>query len=89
MGTYDSGSPVFSIKQLSEGIKTGEISPTELVESALDRIKRLNPFLNAFITIIEEDELYKQAQNAEKEISIGKYRGPLHGIPFRLKILFT
>jgi aspartyl-tRNA(Asn)/glutamyl-tRNA(Gln) amidotransferase subunit A len=85
VGTDDSGSPVFSIKHLSERIRTGDISPTELVESALDRINKLNPFLNAFITIIEEDELYRQAQTAEKEISIGKYRGPLHGIPFSIK----
>jgi aspartyl-tRNA(Asn)/glutamyl-tRNA(Gln) amidotransferase subunit A len=81
----DSASPIFSIKHLSEGIKTGQISPTELIEVSVDRIKKLNPTLNAFITIIEEDELYKQAQTAEKEISLGKYRGPLHGIPFSIK----
>ncbi len=85
MGTDDSASPVFSIKHLSERIKTGELSPTELVESTLDRMKKLNPILNAFITIIEEDEVYRQAQIAEKEISLGKYRGPLHGIPFSIK----
>jgi aspartyl-tRNA(Asn)/glutamyl-tRNA(Gln) amidotransferase subunit A len=79
------GSPIFSIKLLSERIKTGQISPTELIEVSLDRIKKLNPTLNAFITIIGEDELYKQAQIAENEISRGKYRGPLHGIPFSIK----
>ncbi len=78
-------SPIFSMKRLSEKIKTGQLSPTELVESSLDKIKKLNPIYNAFITIIEEDEIYKQAQTAEREISLGQYRGPLHGIPFSIK----
>ena len=80
-----SASPIFSIKLLSERIKAGQISPTELIEVSLDRIKKLNPILNAFITIIREDKLYKQAQIAENEIRLGNYRGPLHGIPFSIK----
>lgn len=75
----------FSIKHISERIITGKTSPTELVKVSLERIKKLNSNLNAFITIIGEDELYKQAQIAENEIRIGKYRGPLHGIPFSIK----
>ena len=74
-----------SIKHLSEGIKTGKILPTELVDVSVERIKKMNPSLNAFITVIEEDELYRQAQIAENEIRLGKYRGPLHGIPFSIK----
>jgi aspartyl-tRNA(Asn)/glutamyl-tRNA(Gln) amidotransferase subunit A len=86
LGVIDGlASPIFSIKCLSEKIKTGQISPTELVEASLDKIKKLNPIYNAFITIIEDDEIYKQAQTAEKEISLGQYRGPLHGIPFSIK----
>jgi aspartyl-tRNA(Asn)/glutamyl-tRNA(Gln) amidotransferase subunit A len=81
----DLASPIFSIKLLSEKIKTGQLSPTELVETSLDRIKKLNPIHNSFITIIGEDELYQQAQTAEREISLGQYRGPLHGIPFSIK----
>jgi aspartyl-tRNA(Asn)/glutamyl-tRNA(Gln) amidotransferase subunit A len=75
----------YSIKHLSEGIKTGKILPTELIEVSLDRIKMMNSSLNAFIIVIREDKLYKQAQIAENEIRIGKYRGPLHGIPFSVK----
>jgi aspartyl-tRNA(Asn)/glutamyl-tRNA(Gln) amidotransferase subunit A len=74
-----------SVKQLSEGIKTGKLLPTELVDVSVERIKKMNPNLNAFITVIEEDELYRQAQIAENEIRLGKYRGPLHGIPFSIK----
>lgn len=79
------GSPIFSIKRLSQRIKDGDISPTELIEVSLNKIKKLDPILNAFITVIERDKLFRQAQIAEKEISHGKYRGPLHGIPFSIK----
>jgi aspartyl-tRNA(Asn)/glutamyl-tRNA(Gln) amidotransferase subunit A len=81
-------SSLFSVKQLSEKIKLGEISPVDLVEVCLDRIKKFNPILNAFITVIEEEDIYKQAQIAEKEIKEGNYFGPLHGIPFSIKDIF-
>ena len=81
----NSGSAIFSIKHLSERIKSGQISRTDLIGVSLNRIKKLNPLLNAFITVVEEDKLYKQAQIADKEISLGKYRGPLHGLPFSIK----
>jgi Asp-tRNA(Asn)/Glu-tRNA(Gln) amidotransferase A subunit family amidase len=67
----DSTSPIFSIKHLSERIKTGQLSPTELIGASLDRIKKLNPILNAFITIIGDDELYKQARTAEARVTLG------------------
>jgi aspartyl-tRNA(Asn)/glutamyl-tRNA(Gln) amidotransferase subunit A len=78
---------ICSIKQLSEKIKTGEVSPIHLVEISFERIMRLNPLLNAFITIIKESA-YKEAQKAEKEIKQGNYIGPLHGIPFSIKDIF-
>jgi aspartyl-tRNA(Asn)/glutamyl-tRNA(Gln) amidotransferase subunit A len=81
-------SSLFSLKQLSERIKSGDVSPVDLVENCLDKIKILNPILNAFITIIKEEELHKQAQIAEKEIRQGNYRGLLHGIPFSIKDIF-
>jgi aspartyl-tRNA(Asn)/glutamyl-tRNA(Gln) amidotransferase subunit A len=79
---------LISLKQLSERIKNGDISPVDLVEVCFDRIKKFNPTLNAFISIIEKDALYKQAQMAETEIKRGKYLGPLHGIPFSIKDIF-
>jgi aspartyl-tRNA(Asn)/glutamyl-tRNA(Gln) amidotransferase subunit A len=81
-------SSLFSIRELSERIKSGDISPIDLVGICLNRIKILNPKLNAFITVIDEQQLYKQAQLAEKEIKQGKYRSPLHGIPFSIKDIF-
>lgn len=81
-------SSLFSIQQLSERIKSGEISPTDLIEESLDRIKKLNPILNSFITVIEKESLYDQSQIAEKEIKQGRYRSLLHGIPFSIKDIF-
>src|SRR5919199_650645 len=81
-------SSLLSLKQLSEGIETGEISPVDVIEVCLDRIKKFNPILNAFITVIDEETLYNQSQIAEKEIKHGKYYGPLHGIPFSIKDIF-
>jgi len=78
-------SSLFSLKQLSEKIEDRDVSPVDLVEISLNRIKKLNPILNAFITVIEEQQLYGQAQIAEKEIKQGNYLGPLHGVPFSIK----
>ena len=81
-------SSLLSLRQLSDGIKSGEISPVDLIEVCLDRIKKFNPILNAFITVIDEETLYDQSQIAEREIKHGKYYSPLHGIPFSIKDIF-
>ena len=78
----------FSLKQLSGRIKNGDLSPVDLLESCLDKTKKLNPILNAFITVVGEEDLYNKAQIAEKEIREGNYRSPLHGIPFSIKDIF-
>ena len=81
-------SSFLSLNQLSERIKSGEMSPVDLIEVCLGRIKKLNPILNAFITVIDEETLYNQSQIAEKEIKHGNYYSPLHGIPFSIKDIF-
>lgn len=73
-----------TIQSLSHGIRAREISPTELTHECLKRIEKLNPKLNAFITVLA-DQALDQARRAEQEIFRGKYRGPLHGIPIGLK----
>ena len=75
-----------TIKDLSKLISTREISPVDLIEATLERIARLNPALNAFITVLE-DSARQDAKNADLLIKEGKYRGPLHGIPVSLKDL--
>ena len=72
------------ITALANLIRTGEISPVELIESAFAEIDRRNPRLNAFITLCREESL-KGARQAEREIREGHIRGPLHGIPIALK----
>jgi len=75
-----------SIIELAPRLKRGEISPVELTRNCLDRIEKLNPSLNAFITVTAESAL-AEARAAETEIARGEWRGPLHGIPVALKDL--
>jgi aspartyl-tRNA(Asn)/glutamyl-tRNA(Gln) amidotransferase subunit A len=76
-----------SITKVSELIRQGKVSPVELVTLCLERIERLNPKLNAFITVTAAQVL-KEAQEAEKEIKGGNWKGPLHGIPVGVKDFF-
>ena len=61
---------------MSEKIENLEISPVELVESCLIRIKKLDLLYNTFISIANENDIYETARNAEREIKLGCYRGP-------------
>jgi Asp-tRNA(Asn)/Glu-tRNA(Gln) amidotransferase A subunit family amidase len=76
-----------SISELSELIRTRKVSPVEVTRVMLQRIDKLNPILNAYITVTT-DQAMKSAQDAEKGIQQGKWRGPLHGVPVALKDLF-
>ena len=75
-----------TIAQLSELIRNVKLSPVELLNECLERIDRLNPSLNAFITVMADSAL-AEAKRAESEIRLGRWRGPLHGIPIGLKDL--
>jgi aspartyl-tRNA(Asn)/glutamyl-tRNA(Gln) amidotransferase subunit A len=75
-----------SIAEVAKQIRRREISPVELVRECLEQIERLNPTLNAFITVTAESAL-ADARKAESEIRSGKWRGLLHGIPIGLKDL--
>jgi aspartyl-tRNA(Asn)/glutamyl-tRNA(Gln) amidotransferase subunit A len=72
--------------EASQAVQKKEISPVELTQSCLAAIDRLNPALNAFITITADSAL-AEARKAEAEIARGEWRGPLHGIPLALKDL--
>lgn len=75
------------IAEISELIQKGDVSPVELVTECLERNKRLQPKLNAFITVTAEQAL-REASIAEKEIQNGEWKGPLHGIPVGIKDFF-
>src|SRR3972149_4724249 len=73
-----------TISEISTRIKKKEISPVETTDFFLSAIERLNPVLNAYVTVTA-DAARADARRAEKEIRRGNYRGPLHGVPFSLK----
>jgi aspartyl-tRNA(Asn)/glutamyl-tRNA(Gln) amidotransferase subunit A len=75
-----------NITELAPRLKNQEISPVELTRACLDRIEKLNPAFNAFITVTTASAL-AEARAAESEISRGEWRGPLHGVPIALKDL--
>jgi aspartyl-tRNA(Asn)/glutamyl-tRNA(Gln) amidotransferase subunit A len=76
-----------TITELAPLIRDGKLSPVELTRQMLARIDRMQPVLNAYITVTA-DLAFEQAKRAEKEIRAGNYRGPLHGIPYAAKDLF-
>ncbi len=78
--------PLETITDLAPRLRRKEVSPLELTRTCLDRIEKLNPRLNAFITVMAESAL-AEARAAEKEILRGEWRGPLHGIPIAIKDL--
>ena len=76
-----------SIADVAPLIAAGEVSPVELTQACLDRIARLDPAINAFITVLADSAL-QEAGTAKREIQQGHYRGPLHGIPIAHKDLY-
>ena len=77
--------PVTSLAVL---IETKRITSTELTKIYLERLKKYDPVLHCVVTLTEELAL-KQAADADAEIKAGKYRGPLHGIPWGAKDLLA
>lgn len=75
-----------SIVELAPLLRQQSISPVEVVRECLARIERLDPRLNAFITVMSDLAL-SQARKAESEIREGNWRGPLHGVPVGIKDL--
>jgi aspartyl-tRNA(Asn)/glutamyl-tRNA(Gln) amidotransferase subunit A len=74
------------VAALSKRIRAREISPVELTDAFLARIEALAPALNCFVTVTA-DRARAEAKAAAAEIAAGRWRGPLHGIPYGLKDL--
>ncbi len=75
-----------TIAEAARLIERRQLSPVELTRACLDRIERLNPALNAFVTVTADYAL-EDARRAQADLQAGIYRGPLHGIPVALKDL--
>jgi Asp-tRNA(Asn)/Glu-tRNA(Gln) amidotransferase A subunit family amidase len=84
----DSDLAFLPLTQLAELVRTRKVSSTELAKLSLSRLKKYDPVLLCVVSLTEELAL-KQAAEADKEIAAGKYRGPLHGIPWVAKDLIA
>ncbi len=76
-----------SVARAARALRAREVSPLELTEAYLERIERLNPRLNAYVTVTAE-RARADARRATDELVAGRARGPLHGIPIGLKDLY-
>ncbi len=77
-----------SVAQLGELIRTQQVTSTELTKMYLARLKEHGPTLECVVTLTEDLAL-KQAARADSEIAAGRYKGPLHGIPYGAKDLLS
>jgi Asp-tRNA(Asn)/Glu-tRNA(Gln) amidotransferase A subunit family amidase len=77
-----------SVRELGELLRTRRVTSVELTKMYIERLKKYGPELECVITITEERAL-DHARRADEEIAAGKYRGPLHGIPYGAKDLLA
>ncbi len=75
-----------TLQEAAALVRTRKVSSVELTQACLERIQQLDPRLHAFITLTA-DQALDEARAAEAEISAGRWRGPLHGVPLALKDL--
>ena len=73
-----------TIAEASERIRTRQISPVEYTQALIARIEKHDPSFNTFLRFTPELAL-KDARTAEAEIQSGRWRGPMHGVPYGLK----
>lgn len=75
-----------SVRELGTLLRTQKVTSVVLTEAYLDRLDKLGPKLGAVVTITRDLAL-KESRQADEEIKAGRYRGPLHGIPYGIKDL--
>jgi Asp-tRNA(Asn)/Glu-tRNA(Gln) amidotransferase A subunit family amidase len=78
----------YSVRQLGELLRSKKVSSSALTDMYLQRLKRYDPLLK-FVITLTEDRAHAQAKEADRDIAAGKYRGPLHGIPWGAKDLLA
>jgi Asp-tRNA(Asn)/Glu-tRNA(Gln) amidotransferase A subunit family amidase len=77
-----------SVRELAELVRSKKVSSSALTEMYLERLKRYDSTLK-FVITLTEDRARAQAKDADREIAAGKYRGPLHGLPWGAKDLLA
>ncbi|HTU34533.1 MAG TPA: amidase [Candidatus Acidoferrum sp.] len=77
-----------TVRELAELMRTRKISSVSLTQMYLDRLKRYDPSLH-FVITLTEDRALNQEKEADRDIAAGKYRGPLHGMPWGAKDLLA
>ena len=78
----------WSVRQLAELVRTRQVKSVELTEMYLARLHKYNPKLNFVVTFLD-DLAMAQAKQADTEIAAGRYKGPLHGIPWGAKDIIS
>lgn len=76
------------LAELAERVRARRLDPVELAEAYMDRLERFGPALGALVMVTRERAL-TEARQARDEIAAGRYRGPLHGIPYGAKDLIA
>ncbi|MDI3255417.1 MAG: amidase [Bacillota bacterium] len=77
-----------SVVELGDLVRRRKVSSLDLTEMYIARLRRYNPLLH-FVVTITEDRALAQAREADADIAAGKYRGPLHGLPWGAKDLLA
>ncbi len=77
-----------SATDVAQRLRAGEFSSVELLQTHFQRLKRLNPALNA-VVVVQEDVALKRAQEADAALARGQVWGPLHGLPMTVKEAFN
>lgn len=72
------------VAETSKLIASRQLSPVELLETFLHRIETIDKDINSYL-LVTRDEAFRQARYMEAELTAGRTRGPLHGIPYALK----
>ena len=73
--------------EMSAAIRTKRVSCREVMEAHLSQIALTNPKVNAIVTLVPEELLLAQANDADRDLALGNVRGPLHGMPIGVKDL--
>ncbi len=76
------------VTRIAPLVREGKVRSVDLTRMYLGRLKRFDPVLHAVVTLTE-DRALEQAERADREIAAGRYRGPLHGIPWGAKDLLA